>query len=158
MKYDQLSVSSNTKPTRVGRGISAGKGKTAGRGTKGQGARKSGGVRPGFEGGQNPLYMRLPKLPGFRSIRPKNELVYTGQLDQFAGKTVDNQALADAGITTSPFVRVKLVVKGEITKKATVKVQAASRAAVEAVRKAGGTFEAVDQVARPKTAKAKADK
>ena len=156
MKYNQLSVTANKSATRVGRGIAGGKGKTAGRGTKGQGARKSGGVRPGFEGGQNPLYMRLPKLPGFRSIRPKAELVYTGQLDQFAGKTVDNHSLAAAGITTSPHVKVKLVVKGEVTKKVTLKIQGASAGAIEAVRKAGGTFEKTDLVAR--VAKPKTDK
>lgn len=153
MKYNDLSVSANRKSARVGRGIAAGKGKTAGRGTKGQGARKSGGVRPGFEGGQNPLYMRLPKLPGFRSIRPKAELVYTGQLDAFAGKTVDNFTLAAAGITSSPHVKVKLIVKGEVTKKVTVKLQSASAQAAELVKKAGGAFEAVDLVAR--TAKEK---
>lgn len=148
MKYNELSLSAHKKATRVGRGIAAGKGKTAGRGTKGQGARKSGGVRPGFEGGQNPLYMRLPKLPGFRSIRPKAELVYTGQLDQFAGKTADNASLAAAGITSSPHVKVKLIVQGEVTKKVTVKVQGASAKAIEMVQKAGGTFTQTDQVAR----------
>ncbi len=156
MKYNELSMSKNKKATRVGRGIAAGKGKTAGRGTKGQGARKSGGVRPGFEGGQNPLYMRLPKLPGFRSIHPKAELVYTGQLDQLAGKTIDNHSLAAAGITTSAHVKVKLIVKGEVSKKATINVQSASAKAVEMVEKAGGTFTKTDLVARvpkPKTEK-----
>ena len=148
MKYNELNISSHKQSTRVGRGIAAGKGKTAGRGTKGQGARKSGGVRPGFEGGQNPVYMRLPKLGGFRSIRPKAELVYTGQLDQFAGKTVDNFVLAEAGITTSPHVKVKLVVKGDVTKKVTVNIQGASAGAIEAVKKAGGSFTATLQVAR----------
>lgn len=148
MKYNELNISAHKKATRVGRGIAAGKGKTAGRGTKGQGARKSGGVRPGFEGGQNPLYMRLPKMGGFRSIRPKTENVYTGQLDQFGGKTVDNFSLAEAGITTSPYVKVKLVVKGEVTKKVTVKLQAASATAIEMVQKAGGSFEATPRVAR----------
>ena len=156
MKFNELNISANKKATRVGRGIAAGKGKTAGRGTKGQNARTGGGVRPGFEGGQNPLYMRLPKLPGFRSIHAKAENVYTGELDQFAGKTVDNFSLAEAGITSSPYVRVKLVVKGEVTKKVTVKLQGASATAIEMVQKAGGSFAAVERVAR--TAKEKTEK
>lgn len=156
MKYHELQVKSAKSGTRVGRGISAGKGKTAGRGTKGQSSRTGGRVRPGFEGGQNPLYMRLPKLPGFRAVQPKAENVYTGQLDQFAGKTVDNHSLAEAGLVSNAHVNVKLVVKGEVTKKVTVKLQGASATAKEMVKKAGGTFTAVERVAR--VAKPKADK
>jgi len=156
MKYNELQVAKNRSGKRVGRGIAGGQGKTAGRGTKGQSARTGGKVRPGFEGGQTPLAVRLPKLPGFRSIRPKAENVYTGQLDQFAGKTVDNFSLANAKITTSPYVKVKLVVQGDVTKKVTVKLQGASQNAIAAVQKAGGSFDAVPQVKR--TAKEKADK
>ena len=76
MKYHELQVNSNRDARRVGRGISAGQGKTAGRGTKGQRSRTGSGRRPGFEGGQNPLMQRLPKLPGFRSIRVKAENVF----------------------------------------------------------------------------------
>lgn len=148
MKYNELNVSKNRAPKRVGRGIAGGQGKTAGRGTKGQGARKSGGVRPGFEGGQTPLYMRLPKLPGFTSHRAKTENVYTGQLDQFSGKTVDNFTLANAGLVSSPYSKVKLVVKGDVTKKVTVKLQGASENAIAAVQKAGGSFDKVEQVKR----------
>ncbi len=97
MRFEDLKVTSNRKTTRVGRGISAGKGKTAGRGTKGQGSRKSGGVRPGFEGGQMPLYMRIPKLRGFTSHRPKAVNVYTGQLDAIGKTTIDTTVLAVAG-------------------------------------------------------------
>jgi large subunit ribosomal protein L15 len=148
MKYNELKISTNRPARRVGRGIAAGQGKTAGRGTKGQKARTGNGRRPGFEGGQNPLMQRLPKLPGFRSIRVKAENVMTGQLDAFAGKTVDNFVLADAGLVSNPYVRVKLIVKGEVTKKVTIKLQAASENAVAAVQKAGGTFQVVPQVAR----------
>jgi large subunit ribosomal protein L15 len=148
MKYNELSSSAHKSPKRVGRGIAAGQGKTAGRGTKGQNARTGGGVRPGFEGGQNPLMQRLPKLPGFHSHRVKAELVYTSQLDQVSGTVVDNFTLADAGITSSPYVRVKLVVKGDVTKKVTVKLQGASATAVAAVQKAGGTFTTTPQVKR----------
>src|SRR4051812_2113443 len=122
MKFNELELTRNKNNRRVGRGISAGQGKTAGRGTKGQNSRAGGRRRPGFEGGQSPLSMRLPKLPGFRSIRPKAELVYTGQLDQFSGKMADNFTLFNAGITTSPYVKVKLIVKGDVTKKVTVKL------------------------------------
>ena len=148
MKYHELKATKSHPAKRVGRGISAGQGKTAGRGTKGQNSRSGGRVRPGFEGGQNPLYMRLPKLPGFRSHRPKAENVYTGQLDQFASKTVDNTALANAGIISSPHSKTKLIVKGEVTKKTTVKLQAASEQSIAMVQKAGGSFEKVPQVKR----------
>lgn len=140
MKYNELSINRNKTATRVGRGISAGKGKTAGRGTKGQKSRKSGGVRPGFEGGQNPLIQRIPKLPGFRSIRPKAENVHSTQLNALTGN-VDNYKLAESGLISSPYVRVKLIFNGEITKKLNVKLQGASKSAVAAIKKAGGTFE-----------------
>lgn len=154
MKFHELELSRKKSAKRVGRGISAGQGKTAGRGTKGQSSRSGGRVRPGFEGGQNPLYMRLPKLPGFTSHRPKVENVYTGQLDKLAGKTIDNFSLAKAGLISSPYVKVKLIVKGDVTKKATVKVQAASESAVEMIQKAGGTFEKVPQAKRQAKEKA----
>lgn len=153
MKYNELQVEGKKSLKRVGRGISAGQGKTAGRGTKGQMARSGSSRRPGFEGGQNPLMQRLPKLPGFRSHKPKAEVVYTGELDQFAGKTIDNTVLAQAGLVTSAFSRVKLINKGEITKKLDVKLQSASTAAIEAIQKAGGTFEATSRTARPASVK-----
>lgn len=154
MKFNDLNIRSSKSAKRVGRGIAAGRGKTAGRGTKGQSSRSGGRVRPGFEGGQNPLYQRLPKLPGFTSHRPKIENVYTGQLDQFSGSTVDNFALANAGLVSSPYTKVKLVVKGSVTKKMTVKLQGASEAAITAVQKAGGSFDKVDQVKRQPKEKA----
>jgi large subunit ribosomal protein L15 len=153
MKFNDLQTSKKRTTKRVGRGIAAGQGKTAGRGTKGQNSRAGGKRRPGFEGGQNPLYMRLPKLPGFRSIRPKAELVYTGQLDQFSGKTADNFTLFNAGITSSPHVKVKLVVKGDVTKKVAVKIQSASEPAIAAVQKAGGSYESIKQIGRTKQEK-----
>jgi len=152
MKYNELKVTKYRKSNRVGRGIAAGQGKTAGRGTKGQRSRTGSGRRPGFEGGQNPLMQRIPKLPGFRSIRVPAENVYTGQLDAVGG-TIDNFSLFNAGLVSSPYVRVKLIVKGEVTKKVTVKLQAASETAAAAVQKAGGTFAAVDQVKRTKKEK-----
>lgn len=150
MKYHQLDVTKNATPKRVGRGIAAGGGKTAGRGTKGQNSRTGGGVRPGFEGGQNPLMQRLPKLRGFTSHRAPIELIYTGQLGIFANKTVDNAALAKAGLVSSPYTKVKVVQKGQLSAKVTVKLQVASQGAVAAIKKAGGSFEAVPQVGRTK--------
>src|SRR3954470_11769339 len=102
MKFHELQTTKQKKSTRVGRGISAGQGKTAGRGTKGQGARTGSSKKPGFAGGSNPLMQKLPKLPGFRSHRVKAETVYTGALEQFAGKTVDATALAEAKLISSP--------------------------------------------------------
>src|SRR3982751_1246924 len=110
MKYHELQTGSYRNRKRVGRGIAPGRGKTAGRGTKGQKARTGSKAKPGFAGGSNPLMQKLPKLPGFRSHRTAPENVYTGQLEQFGGKTVDATVLADAGITSSPYIRVKLVV------------------------------------------------
>lgn len=152
MKYNELNLTSKKTAKRVGRGIAAGGGKTAGRGTKGQNARTGGGVRPGFEGGQTPLAQKLPKLRGFRSIHPKAESIYTGQLDAFAGKTVDAQSLAGAGLISSPYVQVKLLVKGEVTKKVTVKLPQASLSAAAAVKKAGGSYTLTPQLGRSKKA------
>jgi large subunit ribosomal protein L15 len=149
MKFNQLSVTRAKSSKRVGRGISAGRGKTAGRGTKGQGSRKSGGVRPGFEGGQMPLYMRIPKLRGFRSNRTPVINIYTNQLDELGKSTIDTKVLADAGLIENPYIQVKLVLKGDVTKKINVKLQSASKKATEAVAKAGGKFEKVEQVKRP---------
>jgi large subunit ribosomal protein L15 len=153
MKFNELQVDANKRGKRVGRGIAAGQGKTAGRGTKGQKSRTGSSKKPGFEGGQTPLMVRLPKLPGFRSTRTRAEVVYTGQLDAFAGKTADAEALAKAGLITSQYVRVKVILKGEVTKKVTVKAQAISASALDAVQKAGGSFEKVEITARPTSAK-----
>lgn len=156
MKIHELTdVQKRKSSKRVGRGISAGQGKTAGRGTKGQSARTGGKRRPGFEGGQTPLMMRLPKLGGFRSLRTPTENVYTGQLNAFDGKTVDNFVLAEAGITSSAHIPVKVVVKGDLTAKVTVKLQGASETAIAKIQKAGGSFTKVAQVKRPKLTEAK---
>ena len=153
MKYNELNVATNKSKHRVGRGISAGQGKTAGRGTKGQKARTGKGRRPGFEGGQNPLSQLLPKLPGFKPFWAKMENVYTGQLNGL-GATIDNFSLAEAGLVSSPYVRVKLISKGELTKKVTVNLQAASQSAITAIQKGGGSFKLTPQVKRPAKVKA----
>jgi len=150
MKYHELQTSSKKSMKRVGRGIAAGQGKTAGRGTKGQGARTGSSRKPGFEGGSNPLMQRLPKLPGFKSKRIPAEVIFTGELDQFGAK-VTAVELADAGLISNAYVTVKLLVRGDVTKKHDVKLQHASATAVEAVQKAGGSFEKVAREGRPVT-------
>lgn len=153
MKYNDLQIASNKNPKRVGRGIAAGQGKTAGRGTKGQMSRTGSSKRPGFEGGQTPLMQRLPKLNGFRSLKTKAEVVYTGQLEVLKDKSIDTVVLASAGLVSNPYVTVKLIVKGDLTRKLDVKLQGASVPAVAMIQKAGGNFEKTTRVARPVTRK-----
>lgn len=157
MKFNELQTNKKQSKTRSGRGISAGRGKTAGRGTKGQNARKSGGVRPGFEGGQTPMMQKVPKLGGFRSFKPKTYEVYTSQLQEFDG-AVDNKKLAEAEIVPSEFVIVKVIQNGELSKKVTVKLQAATKGAVKQIEKAGGNFEAVERIKQAKAKSKKDDK
>ena len=152
MKYNELTIAKQRKPTRVGRGISAGRGKTAGRGTKGQGARKST-PRPGFEGGQMPIYMRLPKLRGFKSKRPVVENVYTRQLDAIKKTIIDAPALAEAGLVSNAHVFIKLILKGDVTSKKTVELPFASANAIKAVEKAGGSFEKTERLGRTSSKK-----
>lgn len=150
MKYNELTqIKPKANTHRKGRGISAGQGKTAGRGTKGQGSRKSGGVRPGFEGGQMPLYMRLPKLRGFKSHRTPPSVIYTDQLENLKKTVIDNRALHEAGLIDNPYQAVKLLAKGTISTKKEVKLQFASQSAIKIVSSAGGSFSAVEQVGRP---------
>lgn len=153
MKFNELNTTAHRSKRRVGRGIAAGRGKTAGRGTKGQNARKSGGVRPGFEGGQNPLMQRLPKLRGFTSKRVAPETVYTGQINQLTEATIDVAVLAKHGLVSNNHVNVKLIVKGDVTRKITVKLPLATETAKAMLTKAGGEFVATERVARPKNKK-----
>lgn len=149
MKINELELRKSKSKRRIGRGISAGQGKTAGRGTKGQKSRTGKKRKPGFEGGQNPLMQRVPKMRGFKSHITKAELVYTGQLDQL-GASIDTIALYEAGLISSPYVRVKIIVRGETTKKHLVSVQEASKSAVAAIQKAGGSFTPVGRLMREK--------
>ena len=149
MKFNELQTTRARRGNRVGRGIAAGQGKTAGRGTKGQKSRTGSSKKPGFEGGSTPLMVRLPKLRGFRSFKTKAENVYTGQLEGYTGKVVTSAVLADAGLISNAHVNVKLVVKGELTTKVTVELQAASASAIAVVEAAGGTFTKVAQNGRP---------
>jgi len=140
MKYHELQVESNKSKKRVGRGISAGQGKTAGRGTKGQGSRTGKKLGATFMGGQRTVVRAVPKARGFKSINTKAQVVYLDQLNAFDGKTVDYTSLHQAGLIASPFQAVKVIGRGELTAKVTVKVTAASGSVVESVKKAGGSF------------------
>jgi len=151
MKYADLKVKPYSRPKRVGRGIASGKGKTAGRGTKGQKARTGYSAKPGFAGGSNPIMQKLPKLPGFTSHKVSNEVIYTGQLNQFSSKVVDAEALHKAGLISSQFVGVKLITKGELKAKIILKISSISASALEAIEKNGGSFESVERNKRPIT-------
>ena len=143
MKYNQLNIASKPARKRVGRGISAGQGKTAGRGTKGQNSRTGSKFSPMFQGGQNPIISAVPKARGFKSLRTPAQVVYLDRLNDFKGKTVDNFKLFEEGYIATPYHTVKIISRGELAGKVTVNVQAASKSAIEAIKKAGGTFEKV---------------
>lgn len=127
---------------RLGRGIGSGLGKTAGRGTKGQNSRSGGGVRPGFEGGQLPLFQRLPKR-GFHNHSSKEfAIVNIEALNAFEnGATVDVEALVKAGLVKDTLDGVKVLGKGELTKKLVVKANKFSESAKKAIEAAGGSVE-----------------
>lgn len=143
---------SNLKPnegavserSRVGRGHASGNGKTAGRGHKGQKARSGGSTRLGFEGGQMPLYRRIPKR-GFKNYNYKEIIgINVSKLDVFEnGTEVTVETLIEAGIVKNPRDGVKLLGDGELTKKLTVKVNAFSKSAEEKITAAGGTCEVI---------------
>ena len=143
MKYNELVVEKNTRPSRKGRGISAGQGKTAGRGTKGQKARTGHRKMPtGFMGGQRAIMQAVPKLKGFKSFHAKAEVVYTDRLNDLKGK-IDNFTLAENNLISSPYVKVKIITRGELTAKLDIETQFASKTAIAAIKKAGGSFKKV---------------
>lgn len=127
---------------RLGRGIGSGLGKTSGKGHKGQNARTGGGVRPGFEGGQLPLFQRLPKR-GFHNVtRKEYAVVNVEDLNMFDnGAVVDVEALINAGLVKKVNDGVKVLGNGALEKKLTVKAHKFSAEAAEAITKAGGTVE-----------------
>jgi len=151
MKFHELDMEKKKNKNRVGRGISAGQGKTAGRGTKGQKARTGKKLRAGFEGGQNSLMTRIPKLKGFKGYKAKAQIVYTENLQFVSGKIIDNFTLTEASLIANPYHSVKIITRGEVTKAFTVTVQGASKSATELIEKAGGTFEAIPVPQRAKT-------
>ena len=129
---------------RVGRGNGSGYGKTAGRGLNGQKSRAGGGKRPGFEGGETPLAMRLPKLPGFRNINRVEYLpVNVSRLEEKfeAGDVVDGASLKAKGIIKHEDALVKVLGDGDITKALTIKVDMVSASAKAKIEAAGGKVE-----------------
>src|ERR1700677_2557758 len=124
MKIHELTVTATKDKKRVGRGIGSGYGKTAGRGTKGQNARTGGGVRPGFEGGQNPLSKRLPKKRGFVPLSQVHyQIISLSSLERLSvGATADASTLVASGLIKHADRRVKLLATGTLTKKLNVKV------------------------------------
>ena len=144
MKLHELSPAEGSakKPFRKGRGPASGNGKTAGKGHKGQNARSGGGVRPGFEGGQIPLYRKLPKRGFINHFAKKYAIVNVSDLNRFEnGAVVDAEALLAAKIIRDVLDGVKVLGNGEITKKVTVKAAVFSATAKEKIEAAGGTTE-----------------
>ena len=145
MKLHELSpAAGSTKENwRRGRGPASGNGKTAGKGHKGQNARSGGGVRPGFEGGQIPLYRKLPKRGFNNAVFATNyAIVNVEDLNRFEdGAVVDLELLMAARIVRKPMDGVKVLGKGELTKKLTVKAAVFSTTAKEKIEAAGGKTE-----------------
>lgn len=145
MKLHELAPAEGSKKEhfRVGRGHGSGNGKTAGKGHKGQNARSGGGVRPGFEGGQMPLYRRLPKR-GFNNARfaTNYAIVNVSDLDVFEDSAVvDAAALVESGLVNDQCDGIKILGNGEISKKLTVHAAAFSQSAKEKIEAAGGKAE-----------------
>ena len=130
---------------RVGRGVGSGLGKTSGKGHKGQNARSGGGVRPGFEGGQLPLFRRLPKR-GFKNalFKTKYAVINLSDLDKFEeGAVVTPELLKEMGLIKKQLDGVKVLAKGTLTKKLTVKANKFSDAALREIEKIGGKAEVI---------------
>lgn len=146
MKLHELSPAegSVTPAYRKGRGPGSGNGKTAGKGHKGQNARSGGGVRPGFEGGQLPLYRKLPKRGFYNRFAKEYSVVNVESLNKFEdGAVIDLAVLAEAGVVSQPKSALKILGKGELAKKLTVKAAIFSVSAKEKIEAAGGKIEVV---------------
>jgi large subunit ribosomal protein L15 len=146
MKLHELKPAEGSRKTRnrVGRGTGSGNGKTAGKGHKGQNARSGGGVRPGFEGGQTPLFRRLPKR-GFKNINRKDyAIVNLETLNRFEeGTEVTPDLLLETGVLSNAKSGVKILGNGQLEKKLTVKANKFSASAKEAIESAGGSVEVI---------------
>lgn len=140
----QPAPGSRQKRNRVGRGQGSGNGKTSGRGQKGQKARSGGGVRLGFEGGQNPLFRRLPKR-GFNNINRKEfAIVNVETLNRFEdGTTVTPALLIESGIVKNELSGIKILGEGQLERKLTVQAAKFSKGAEQAITAAGGTIEVI---------------
>ena len=146
MRLNELQPAEGSKfaAKRVGRGIGSGNGKTSGKGHKGQKARSGGGVRPGFEGGQMPIYRRLPKR-GFNNIFAKQYVtINVADLERFDnGTEVTAELLKETGVVSKVLDGIKILGRGELTKKLNVKVAKYSAQAIEKIEKAGGKAEVI---------------
>ena len=146
MKLNELSpaLGSKTEGKRKGRGAGSGNGKTAGRGHKGQNARSGGGVRPGFEGGQMPIYRRLPKR-GFTNIFAKKYTeINVSDLNKFEdGTVVDATLLKETGVISKTLDGIVVLGRGEVTKKVTVKAARVTKGAAQKIEAAGGKVEVI---------------
>ena len=145
MKLNELENLNATARKRVGRGPGSGTGKTSGKGHKGQNARSGGGVRPGFEGGQLPLFRRLSKR-GFNNynFRTVYATVNVGDLERFEeGTTVTKELLVEVGLVKKELDGIKVLGNGELTKKLTVKANKFSSTAKEKIENVGGTTEVI---------------
>lgn len=146
MKLHTLQPAESSRPSRnrVGRGQGSGNGKTSGRGQKGQKQRSGGRVRIGFEGGQQPLFRRLPKR-GFTNINRKDySIVNVELLNRFEdGSTVTPETLKEVGLVTKELSGVKILGDGQLEKKLTVKAAKFSKSAEEAITAAGGSIEVI---------------
>ncbi|MFE8703848.1 50S ribosomal protein L15 [Cytobacillus sp. FJAT-54145] len=146
MKLHELKPAEGSRKERkrLGRGIGSGQGKTAGKGHKGQNARSGGGVRPGFEGGQTPLFQRLPKR-GFTNVNRKEfAVVNLDALNRFEdGTEVTPELLIETGVVSNEKAGIKILAKGKVEKKLTVKAHKFSSAAKEAIEAAGGQTEVI---------------
>ncbi|WBX36328.1 50S ribosomal protein L15 [Mycoplasma capricolum] len=145
MKLNELKYTPGSKKeaTRVGRGMASGKGKTATRGHKGQNSRSGGGVRPGFEGGQTPLFRRLPKV-GFTSLNQKQYTILNlSDLETLGLEVINHESLIDHKIIKNSSALVKILANGTLTKKVDVKVNKISKAAKSAIEKLGGKVEVI---------------
>jgi large subunit ribosomal protein L15 len=132
---------------RIGRGIGSGSGKTSGRGHKGRGSRSGASRRPGYEGGQMPIYRRVPKR-GFTNARFRTEytIINVDRLNAFEdGDVVDLAAILEQGLVSMNTKLLKVLGNGDITKKVTVRAQKCSTAAAEKIRAAGGEFVRLDE-------------
>lgn len=146
MKLHELSPAEGSAKAawRKGRGTGSGNGKTAGKGHKGQNARSGGGVRPGFEGGQNPLYRRLPKRGFHNKFSTQYAIVNIEILNKFEdGAVVDINTLLSKGIIRKAYSGLKVLGDGEIAKKLTVKAAVFSASAKEKIEAAGGKAEVI---------------
>ena len=146
MKLHELSYTEGArhKRNRVGRGTSSGNGKTSGRGQKGAGARSCGGKRPGFEGGQTPLFMRLPKRGFTNFTRVEYSIVNLDQLNRFEdGTEVTPELLVETGLVRKELDGIKILGNGSLEKKLTVKANKFSASAVKAIEAAGGKTEVI---------------